>query len=70
VAGYERVLGPYHRNTLTARANLASAYYAAHRGSEAISMLERTLDDCQRALPAGHPLTLAVRESLDAVSSS
>ena len=38
------------------------------RISEARKMLESALADCERALAPADPLTVAVRESLDAVS--
>ena len=60
------MLGPTHQSTLTSRANLASAYHAALRLSEAITVFERTLADCEQALGPDHPLTRAVRENLEA----
>ncbi|HEY7921088.1 MAG TPA: tetratricopeptide repeat protein, partial [Streptosporangiaceae bacterium] len=66
LASCERMLGPTHQSTLTSRANLASAYHAALRLSEAIAVFERTLADCEQALGPDHPLTQAVRENLEA----
>ncbi|MBO0787880.1 MAG: tetratricopeptide repeat protein, partial [Actinobacteria bacterium] len=66
-ADCQRVLGPYHPDTLAAQANLAHAWYALGRGDEALALLQATLADCERVLPAGDPLTSAVRESLAAV---
>ena len=54
----------------TSRVNLAMAYYAAHRMTDAVSLLRHTLSDCERALPPGHPLTQSVRESLEAATQA
>jgi len=70
LADYERVLGPHHENTLTSRANLALAYHAARRSTDAIAMFRRTLNDCEQSLPPDHPLTQSVRESLETASRS
>ena len=61
-------MGPDHPNTLTARANLASAYHAVGRLTDAIAVFEHTLADCERFLPPGHPLTQAIRENLAAAT--
>jgi hypothetical protein len=50
------------------RANLAQAYYAVGRLSDAVTLLRGVAADCERALPAGHPLTKTVRESLQAIA--
>ena len=63
-----RVLGPSHPDTLAAQANLAHAYYAMGRQADATRLLTGALADCERLLPAGDPLTDAIRDSLDAVS--
>jgi hypothetical protein len=63
-AGYERVLGADHPDTLAYQASLATAYYRVGRLSDAMTMLRGTLARCERVLPAGDPLTQAVRENL------
>ncbi len=63
-----RVLGPSHPDTLAGQANLAHAYYAMGRQAEATRLLTSALADCERLLPAGDPLTDAIRDSLDAVA--
>jgi hypothetical protein len=40
------------------------SYLAAGRTAKAISLLERTLADCERVLGADHPDTLASRDNL------
>jgi hypothetical protein len=67
-ADCQRVLGADHPDTLAARANLAHAYYAMGRMTEADALLRSALADCERVLAPGDPLTAAVRDSLDAVS--
>jgi hypothetical protein len=59
-------MGPGHVNTLTSRANLASAYHAMGRLTEAITVFEHTLAECEQYLPAGHPMTQTIRENLEA----
>ena len=63
-AGYERVLGADHRDTLARYANLAHAYYAVGRLGDATTLLRDTVARCERVLPPGDPLTQTVRESL------
>jgi hypothetical protein len=36
------------------------------RFTEAIAVFEHTLADCERYLPAGHPMTQTIRENLEA----
>lgn len=48
--------------------NLAHAYYAVGRVTDAVTMLRQTLALSERALPAGDPLTQAVRQSLANIS--
>jgi tetratricopeptide (TPR) repeat protein len=64
VADFERLLGPDHPDTLTARDSLAAAYRAAGRAAEVIPLYERTLAACERLLVADHPRTLNSRGSL------
>jgi hypothetical protein len=63
-AGYERVLGADHPDTLARRANLANAYYTVGRLGDAATLLRDTVARCERAMPPGDPLTETVRESL------
>jgi len=60
----ERLLGPGHPHTLTARANLASSYRSAGRTGEAIAIDERLVADRERLLGPGHPDTLTARGNL------
>ena len=48
-------MGPDHPDTLTSRANLAAAYHAAHRMTDAVALLERTLADCEQVTAPGSP---------------
>ena len=66
LADCERVLGPDHPSTLTSRGNLAHAYHAARRLSDAVAMSERALADCERVLGPDHPLTRTMRQNLSA----
>jgi len=63
-ADSERVLGPEHVDTLARLANLAHLYYAVGRVGDAVALLRDTAVRCDRVLPAGDPLTRAVRQSL------
>jgi hypothetical protein len=60
----ERLLGPDHPDTLTARNSLATAYHATDRTADAIPLVERILADRERLLGADHPSTLASRNNL------
>jgi len=60
----ERVLGPDHFDTLTARNNLAVAYRYVGRFGEAIELFERVLADRERVLGPDHPDTLATCNNL------
>src|ERR1035437_2066330 len=64
LADREWALGAGHRDTLTARGNLAHAYQQAGRMKEAVPLYERTLADRERAQGAGHPETLTARGNL------
>ncbi len=65
-ADLRRVLGPGHRDTLTAQNNLAAAYQDAGRFTEAIPLFEQTLAARERALGPSHPDTLASQHHLAA----
>ena len=67
-AGYERVLGADHPGTLTSRANLAHAYYAVGRLTDATTLLRDIVARCELVLPPGDPLTQAVRKSLSSIA--
>ena len=60
----ERVLGPDHFDTLTARNNLAGAYKDVGRFGEAIELYKRVLADQERILAPDHPDTLTARNNL------
>ena len=64
VADSERVLGPTHPDTLSARSNLADACRAAGRWDDAIALHERTLADREQVLGKRHPDTLTSRSNL------
>ena len=63
-ADLERLLGPSHPDTLSARNSLAAAYRAAGRIADAIPLVQRVLADRERLLGADHPSTLASRNNL------
>lgn len=65
-ADLRRVLGPDHRDTLTAQNNLAAAYRDAGRFTDAIPLFEQTLVAREQALGPSHPDTLASRHNLAA----
>ena len=52
-------------STLASRNNLASAYRAIGRPSEAIPLSEKNTAACERLFGADHPKTLASRHNLD-----
>ena len=64
VTDAERVLGDTHPDTMTARNNLAGAYWAAGRPGEAIPLYEQVLADRERVLGPDHPGTLISRSNL------
>ena len=64
VALGERLLGPEHPDTSTARAHLAAAYRSAGRTQEAIELLERVLADRERLVGRDDPETLTARGDL------
>jgi hypothetical protein len=66
VADLERALGPYHRDTLGSRNNLAAAYQAAGRFAEAIPLFQQTLAARARMLGPDHPETLTSQNNLAA----
>ena len=58
------LLGPDHRDSFTSRNNLAGAYRAAGRLTEAITLYEQVLPDIIRVLGEDHPNTLNSRNNL------
>ena len=62
------MLSPGDVEALTTRYNLAVAYSEAGRLTDAVKVLRRTLDDCERHLGADHPMTGTVRDHLHAAS--
>ena len=58
------LLGPDHPDTLASRSNLAGAYRAAGRLTEAITLYEQVLPDSIRVLGEDHPNTLNSRNNL------
>ena len=63
-AGYERILGTDHPDTLTARANLATSYRSAGRTNDAIALEEQVVTDREHILGTNHPDTLTARGNL------
>jgi tetratricopeptide (TPR) repeat protein/transcriptional regulator with XRE-family HTH domain len=59
-----RVLGESHPDALTARGDLALAYWAVGRLDEAVPMFQAVLADCERVLGMSHPDTLATQNNL------
>jgi len=63
-ADLERVLGPDHPDTISARNNLARAYRATGRVADAIPLVQQTLATRERLLGADHPSTITSRNNL------
>ena len=63
-AGFERVLGPRHPDTLRSRARLAQVYSRLGRYGDARALLRDTVDRLERTLPDGDPLITELRQSL------
>ena len=61
-----RKLGSLDRQTLMTRSDLALAYALNGELAEAVGRYESVLKDCTNALGTQHPLTVDVRESLEA----
>ena len=53
-----------HLDMLSARGNLATSYWRAGRASDAITIGERVVADCERVLGDDHPSTLTTRNNL------
>ena len=68
LADRERVQGPDHADTRSARASLAAAYQQAGRLGDAIYHYEQALADSERMLGPDHPMTRTVRENLEAAT--
>ena len=66
LAARERLFGADHDSTLNSRANLAAAFRATGRVSEAIPLLEQTVAGRERVLGADHPDVRAARDNLAA----
>ena len=64
VDSLDGLLGPDHPASLTSRNNLAYAYHAVGRLSDAITQYEQVLTDSIRVLGQDHPDTLASRNDL------
>ena len=61
-----RTLGALDRQTLMTRSDLALAYALNGELAEAVGRYESVLKDCTNALGTQHPLTVDVRENLEA----
>ena len=66
LADHERIAGPDHPDTITARADLAFAYRSAGHMREAIAAYERTLADRERVQGRDHADTRSARAHLAA----
>ena len=64
VDSLDGLLGPQHPTSLTSRNNLAGAYHAVGRLSEAIALYEQVLADSISVLGGDHPDTLTSRNNL------
>ncbi|MFF0097698.1 tetratricopeptide repeat protein [Micromonospora sp. NPDC005257] len=64
VADSGRILGPNHLRTLTARADLATAYQQTGRTREATAAWQQLHADCERVLGTDHPQTLTALAGL------
>ena len=64
LAESERVLGPSHPDTLTARNNLALAYRDAGRQDDAVRLLEQVSAELDQVLGPEHPNSVTARTSL------
>jgi tetratricopeptide (TPR) repeat protein len=64
LATLERLFGPGHPATLTARDRLADAYVRTRDTEQAVSLWEDALATLERLLGPGHPTTLTTREHL------
>ena len=64
LAEWERVQGPDHPDTITARGHLADAYFMASKFRDAIPLYERTLADWERVQGPDHPDTITARGNL------
>jgi tetratricopeptide (TPR) repeat protein len=60
----DRVLGPGHPDTLTARARLAEAYLVAGQDAEAVSRFRWVLTERVRVLGPDHPSAITARRDL------
>jgi hypothetical protein len=62
-AGYTRLLGVDHPDTLAASLNLANAYLGVGRHSDAAKVLEDTVERCNATLAPSDPLRIAAQAS-------
>jgi len=67
--GQTRAHGPSHPDTLAALLTLARAYRDAGRLADAATLLRDTLARCEQALPPGHQLTQALRDTMTAATT-
>ena len=68
MAGRQDCPGKERRHCPQAALNLAHAYYAVGRLTDATKLLSQTLERCELSLPAGDPLTMAARTSLSNIT--
>jgi hypothetical protein len=62
-AGYTRLLGVDHPDTLAASLNLAHAYLSVGRDGDATPLLEDTVERCNATLAPSDPLLIAAQTS-------
>ena len=70
VADSERILGPDHPSTLSARANLANVYLQLGRVQEAAALLEQSVADSERILGPHHQLTKGIAQLAERAEGS
>ena len=62
-AGYTRLLGVDHPDTLAASLNLAISYLSVGRDGDASKVLEDTVERCNATLAPSDPLRIAAQTS-------
>jgi tetratricopeptide (TPR) repeat protein len=64
IKDFTRTLGPRHPGTVMAQSNLATAYGAAGRNTDAVTLYEQALAVCDEVADASHLITLRMRNNL------
>jgi hypothetical protein len=63
-----RALGPDDPDTIASAVSLARGYYAVGRITDAVKLLQDSLERAERVLHPGHPIARSARESLTAIT--